>query len=159
MNIINKKKDEKTPAVIDDSHALSLRDAINQMVNESIWDPFSSLDLWQRQPTYPRVNISESDKEIKLVADVPGLKPEDIDIDLDEENLTISGKHEDEAETKNDKVYRYERLSGEFQRSFVLPSRIKPQEAKADMKDGVLTLILPKESPTSKQKVKINKVN
>ncbi|HPR91420.1 MAG TPA: Hsp20/alpha crystallin family protein [Candidatus Paceibacterota bacterium] len=159
MNIINKKKAEKDPSVANDSHALSLRDAINQMVSESIWDPLNSLELWQHQPLYPKVDISETDKDIKVIADVPGLKPEEIDIDVDEENLTISGKHANETEDQSNKFYRYERQYGEFQRSFVLPNRIKPNEVTADMKDGVLTLVLPKESPTSKQKIKINKAS
>lgn len=93
----------------------------------------------------PRIDVSDSDESIVVRADLPGVKPDDIDIEVSDDTLTISGKHEEETEEKEGKrVIRRERRYGSFVRSIALPKGIKAEEITAESKDGVLELTIPK---------------
>lgn len=101
----------------------------------------------------PRVDISETDKEYTIKADLPEVKKEDVKVTLDHGLLTIQGERKQEKEEKGKRFHRVECSYGSFTRSFRLPENIKEADIKADYKDGVLTLSLPK-SAIEKPKVK-----
>jgi HSP20 family protein len=92
----------------------------------------------------PLVDIFEEPDVIRLVAEVPGVKPEDVKISVEGHVLTISGTKEQVAEEKAEKVHRYERTYGAFERSFTLSTSIDPNKIKATYDLGVLTVTLPK---------------
>jgi len=143
---------------------LSLRDAMNRLFEESFWDPFDAFD---RVPVpdlhqagrgfFPKVDVAESDKEIVVTADVPGIDPENVDIEVEEDSLIISGSTQKESkdEDAEKKYYRYEREYGEFRREITLPARVKPEEVSAKTKNGVLEIMLPKVKIEKKAKVKV----
>jgi HSP20 family protein len=169
MNKENNKKDVSVrsedknmrPTILEDR---SPRDLFSRFFDDDTWlEPFGSFRIPRllRRIDYrlfPRVDVSETDKEVKVVADVPGVDPENINIDVRDNRITISGRTEREMETdKSAKPYRYERSYGEFRREFVLPSYVKEDQVKATYKDGVLTVTLPKVEGEKRNKIKIEK--
>ena len=92
----------------------------------------------------PLVDIFEEPDLIRLVAEVPGVKPEDVKITVESNLLTIKGTKEQVAEEKAEKVHRYERTYGPFERTFRLSASIDPNKIKATYDLGVLTITLPK---------------
>lgn len=102
---------------------------------------------------FPRVDISETNDEVKVIADVPGVDPKDINIDIRDRTLTISGTIE--RESKNERPYRYERTYGEFRRELTLPARVKEDQIKAICKEGVLSVTLPKTEEEKRKRITI----
>ena len=92
----------------------------------------------------PRVDVTETDKEIVVSAELPGLDSKDIDISLSQDVLTISGQKRQEKEEKGKNYYRAERSYGSFRRSIPLPSEVEADKVDAAFERGVLTVTLPK---------------
>ena len=92
------------------------------------------------------MNVAETDKDIQVTVELPGVKPEDVDISLNNDVLTVRGEKRFESEDGNDKQnYHYlERSYGSFQRSLRLPFSVKPEDVSADFQHGVLTIAIPK---------------
>ncbi len=106
----------------------------------------------------PPVDIFDNDGEIVLKAELPGLKKEDIDINVEDNLLTLRGerKREKEVSDKNDKgVFRSERVYGSFSRSFTLPTSVAADKINASYKDGVLTISLPKAEEAKPRQIAI----
>jgi HSP20 family protein len=105
----------------------------------------------------PAVNVEESGDELLLTAEVPGMTAEDIDIELENNILTIRGeKSFERTEGEDDRRYHvWERRYGSFQRSFTLPRTVRPEEIKADHKDGILTIRMPKAPEAKSRKIQI----
>ncbi|MEJ2034191.1 MAG: Hsp20/alpha crystallin family protein [Deltaproteobacteria bacterium] len=88
--------------------------------------------------------MSETDNEVRVRAELPGLEPEDLDISLDEDRLILKGEKKDERE-KNEKGYHLvERSFGSFYRAIQLPTEVDPREVEATFKNGVLKINLAK---------------
>jgi len=92
----------------------------------------------------PSVDIFEDKESLKIVAELPGLKPEDVKITLENSMLTIRGEKKQVAEEKSERVHRYERSYGSFERSFSLPNTVDAERVQAQFENGVLTITLPK---------------
>jgi HSP20 family protein len=92
----------------------------------------------------PPVDIFEDAEAIRIMAEVPGLKPEDVKISVEGNVLTIQGTKQQVAEERTERVHRYERAYGAFERSFTLPSSVDANAVKASYEHGVLTVTLPK---------------
>jgi HSP20 family protein len=103
----------------------------------------------------PSVDIKETDKEIIVKADLPGMKKEDIEVSLDNNILTIKGEREFEKEEKEKDYVRVERSYGSFYRSFNIGVPVKEDEIKASYKDGVLEIVIPKAEVKEAKKVEI----
>jgi HSP20 family protein len=93
---------------------------------------------------YPQVDITHNTNEVKVIATVPGIEPDEIKIEVTNNTLSLSGEHQEEKREKKENVIRQERYYGSFQRSFMLPAEIDPDQVKAIYKDGILTIHLPK---------------
>lgn len=93
---------------------------------------------------WPQVHVTETDKEIKVSAEIPGVEPKDIDVSVEDSMLTIKGEKKYEREEKEKGQYRMERSYGSFVRSIELPAEVDESKAKAEFKKGVLRLTLPK---------------
>jgi HSP20 family protein len=126
------------------------------------WDPFremaplfGSLEQAQTDAWLPSFEVRETKDAYVFKADLPGVKKEDIDISLSGNRLQISGKREAEHETKDDTFYTYERSYGAFTRAFTLPGDIDADHVRTDLKDGVLTLAVPKKAEAQTKKIAI----
>ncbi len=103
----------------------------------------------------PVVDVSEDTNEIVMRVEVPGVKPEDLDIEMSGETITIKGEKKFEDEERKGNYVRMERSYGTFQRSFTLNVPVKPDEITASFKDGVLTLKVPKSEAIKPKKVMV----
>ena len=112
------------------------------------WDPFSTMRPALQAETADVLNVAFEVKETKdafvFHADVPGMEIKDIDIKLQNNRLSISGKREQEKTDKSDTYYMYERSYGSFTRSFTLPEGVDGEKIAAELAHGVLTVTLPK---------------
>ncbi len=104
-----------------------------------------------------RVDVSETDKEITVTAELPGVDEKDIDITLTGDLLTIKGEKKAEKERKDDNFHVVERSYGSFVRSLRLPYAIQEKKVQAEFKKGVLTITLPKpvEAQASAKKIEV----
>ncbi len=102
----------------------------------------------------PLVDIMETDDSITVITDLPGVKKENVDVDISEDTIEIVAKFDEEIEEEGANYLRKERSYGETRRSMVLPAKIDVKKAKAKFKDSVLTVDLPK-IMESKHKVEI----
>jgi HSP20 family protein len=93
---------------------------------------------------YPKIDIHEDDKNIYLDAELAGFNKKDINLSIRDGVLTLSGERKTDEEKKDKNYYRRERFYGSFERRFNLPTDIDAQSIKAENKDGVLNIIIPK---------------
>jgi HSP20 family protein len=100
--------------------------------------------------------VSETDTLVKVVADVPGVDPDDLDVEVEGTVMTIRGKTQREM-GEGERPYRYERTYGEFMREFTLPSEVNKEEVKAVYKNGLLTVTLPKTESSRRGKIQIER--
>jgi len=140
------------------------------------WDPFRELEdmsdrlnrMFARPATRangketmivadwtPTVDISETDGEYQIKAEIPDVKKEDVKVTLEDGVLTIQGQRKQEKEEKGRKYHRVERSYGSFVRSFSLPDVIDEEKVKAEFKDGVLDLHLPKSEKAKPKAIEV----
>jgi len=122
------------------------------------WDPFQGtmpLRQQQQQSFVPQFDVRETPDSYIFQADVPGIQEKDLDISLTGNRLTISGKRDVENRQQNENYHLYERSYGTFSRSFTLPDTADMNRANAEMKDGVLTVTLPKRSEAQPRKLTV----
>lgn len=137
------------------------RDRENNLVRSPWFDEnFMGWPFWNRFEEdstvwAPRVDVKETQNEIVVKADLPGVDKKDINIQVENNILTIRGERKSEVEEKDANVYRSERMYGTFQRTFTLSTRIKSDAIRADYKDGVLTISLPKVEEVKPRQIEI----
>lgn len=140
------------------------------------WDPFRELEemsdrlnrMFARPATRtngketivvadwtPTVDISETDGGYQIKAEIPDVKKEDVKVTLEDGVLTIQGERKQEKEEKGKKYHRVERSYGSFVRSFSLPDLIDEEKVKAEFKDGVLNLHLPKSEKAKPKAIEV----
>ncbi len=103
----------------------------------------------------PAVNTREADDAYYIEVELPGVKKEDINIDIDENTLTISGERKIKEEHKDDTFYKVESYYGKFERSFALPEDADPEHIEAEFKDGILEIRIPKKVQVENKPKKI----
>jgi HSP20 family protein len=119
-------------------------------LNNALDEAFSTWPFQQNESGaitsawYPAVDVFEDSDTVKIVAELPGVKPEDVKLSLEGNTLTIRGEKKQQAEERSERVHRYERSYGSFERAFVLPSTVDGEKISADYRDGVLTVTVPK---------------
>jgi HSP20 family protein len=128
------------------------------------FDPFSLLSemdcLFERgvtaTPTWaPRIDAFDREKELVIRVEVPGVKPEDVDITVEDRTLVISGKRQFEEGAEPGAWHRREILFGEFKRTLVLPEGLNAEEITAQADNGILTVTLPRRPEVLPRKVKV----
>ncbi len=122
-------------------------------------DALGSLD-WQYRDNagaswVPAVDIFEQPDAIRITAEVPGVKPEDVKISLENNVLTIRGTKEQVAAEHTERVHRYERTYGTFERSFALPATVDAGGIKASYEHGILTVTLPKVEKAKPREIEV----
>lgn len=140
---------------------MSLLDEMDRMFEDfrSSWErnlmvPRAFAGDFVRQPL---VDVADNGQEYVVKAEVPGIRKEDLNIEVTENSIEISGesKAEEKEEDKSKGYLRHERRYSSFYRSIPLPDSILPDKAEAELKDGVLTVTLPKSSPPEKKSQKL----
>jgi HSP20 family protein len=136
------------------------------LTTRGTWDPFAGLlaeygfpmtRYFEREAEafVPRFEVKETKDALVVKADLPGVKTEDLDVSVQGNVLTISGKREQEKRTTEEQYHMVERSYGAFTRSFTLPEGVDSKNLDAELKDGVLTLTLPKIPEAKPQRVQI----
>jgi HSP20 family protein len=92
----------------------------------------------------PRVDVSETDKEVKVSAELPGMDEKDITVEMDDAAITVRGEKREEKEEKGRNWYRKEQVCGAFHRVIPLPASVNGEKARARFRKGVLTITVPK---------------
>lgn len=107
----------------------------------------------------PAVDVAEDDKEVRLTAELPGMKEEDIEVVLRDDMLTVKGEKKSERKEDKENYHFTERRYGAFERTFRLPEEAEADRIEADFKDGVLNVTVPKKAAAKKaeKKIKVGK--
>lgn len=103
----------------------------------------------------PSVDIKEETDRFVILADIPGVKPEDIDVSMEEGVLTIKGEKQTEAKTEKENYKRVERTYGSFYRRFSLPDTADAEAISAKSKHGVLEIVIPKREAVKPKKISV----
>jgi len=113
--------------------------------------PFSLLG----EKAWPAIDVAEKDDAIVIRAEVPGCKPEDIDVSVNGNTLTLSGEKKETREANGDGYYHMESTYGSFRRDIPLPAEVDPDKIEAVVKDGVLSITAPKAEKNKAVKVSV----
>ena len=137
---------------------LGIRDEMNHLFDNffSGWPTPETAKGLMEGEWAPTVDIAETESEIVVTAELPGVKQEDVDVTVTNDVLTIKGEKKNEKETKKENYHRIERSYGSFHRSIGLPAGVKGGEAKATCKDGVLKVTIPKAEEAKPKQVTVN---
>lgn len=128
------------------------------------WDPFREMmPVFGTEPEMearfvPMFEVKETPASFVFYADLPGIEEKHLDITLTANRLTVSGKREEEREEKGEIFYLHERSYGTFTRTFTLPDGIDGEHVTAELKAGVLTIVVPKEPEHQPRKVSVKGV-
>jgi HSP20 family protein len=122
------------------------------------WDPFQAGATWpvgMASQFAPDFEVKETPESFVFTADLPGVAEKDVQVQLTDNRLSISGKRESEKTEQNDTFYATERSYGSFTRSFMLPEGIDPDKSHAQLKNGVLSVAIPKRPETQPRKINV----
>ena len=133
---------------------VSLREAMDRLFEESYVRPRTARPVLTRTETLA-VDMYETDDAIVVKSAIPDVKPEDLDISITGDTLTIRGETKAEEEIKEEHYIRRERRYGSFCRSLTIPLPIVPDKAEAEFENGVLKLTLPKAEETKPKVIKV----
>jgi len=133
-------------------HWMSLQDEMNRLFRNVDDDFYGEREdaVWA-----PRVDISETPDDLIVRCELPGVSAEDIDVDINNNTLTIRGEKKQEELTDSENYYRVERVYGRFSRSFSLPQRVEGDAVSARYKDGILLITIPKAEEAKPRKIQI----
>lgn len=129
----------------------TLRRQMDHMFDELMGSERQSATTWQ-----PAIELQDTEDNLVLRAEIPGVEGKDIDIHVTREAVAISGEHRFEKKTQEKGFFRSEFRYGNFQRVIPLPAPIQNEQVKAEFKDGILTLMLPKVTEARRTVVRLN---
>jgi HSP20 family protein len=132
---------------------ISLREAMDRLLEESFVRPFGLLGP-SRFESFA-LDMYETENDLVVKASLPGVKPEDIDVSVSGDLLTIKAEVKEEKEVKEENYFRRERRFGTFCRSVTLPIEVDIDKAKAEYENGVLTLTFPKAEAVKPKVIKV----
>ncbi|HYB30952.1 MAG TPA: Hsp20/alpha crystallin family protein [Solirubrobacteraceae bacterium] len=137
------------------------------------WDPFNELselrtrldrmfDDWpwfesRERAWIPAIDVVREDGNLVVRADVPGIKPDEVKIEIEDDILTMSGSHEEHTEEQHKRYVRHERRCGSFSRSMALPTDVQAKDIKATTHDGVIEVTIPLPEGPKKEKIAITR--
>jgi HSP20 family protein len=133
--------------------ATTLQEQINRIFGDGLGRTGEESNL---TPWAPAVDIFETEHELVVKADLPDVNPQDLDIRVENNILTIRGDRKFDNKVKEDNYLRVERAYGSFSRSFSLANTVNSEAIKADYQNGVLTLTVPKREEAKPKQIKVN---
>ncbi|MFN4245925.1 MAG: Hsp20/alpha crystallin family protein [Brevinematia bacterium] len=139
----------------------------------SIWQPFAEIERIRREfdrlydeffgpieaKDYiltPAIDVYETDKDVVIKAEIPGVNKEDIEIIVKDNFVHLKAEKKEEKEEKKESIHKIERFYGKVERVIPLPADVKSEEAKAEYRNGVLEVRIPKEKTSKETKIKIS---
>jgi HSP20 family protein len=132
----------------------NLRDELNSFFELPFWSSFAHTGQlftgWS-----PALDLYQSNDNVIAVAELPGMRKEDIEISLHDGTLTISGERKRENSSNGEKAERTERYVGTFRRSIALPTRVDASKVSATYRDGILTVTLPKAEEAKPKQIQV----
>ena len=149
MSLVPKKKNdqpERYPVV-------SLRDEVNRLFDDFFSGGF--LTMPAKGQWAPALDVSETDSQVIVKAEVPGMDAKDIDVSLTGDTLTIKGEKKEESLKEEQNYYRMERRYGSFQRVLSLPASVDPSKVAAEYKNGVLSVTMEKKEHARPRNIQI----
>jgi len=154
------KKESKEIVKAEEVRPLSIFEMMEKefedLFRRPFWAPlFPRLRFEELSVVRPSVDIFEEGDDVVVKAELPGMKKEDLDVKLTDNAITISGEKKKEEKIEKKDYYRFERSYGSFTRSFSLPTEVQSDKAKAQFKDGVLEIRIPKTEEAKKKERKI----
>ena len=156
------KKSSLSLAKTEPASALSPFEEFERRFEDFLRRPFSMMETpwWTRWPALagevsPSMDIYEEGGDIVVKAEIPGMKKEEIHIDINEKTVTISGEKKKEEKVERKNYVHLERTYGSFARTFALPAEVQTDKARATFKDGVLELRVPKTAEAASRTRKV----
>jgi len=131
----------------------TLQDQVNRVIGDLVGHTGEESNL---TPWAPAVDIYETEHELVVKADLPDVNPQDLDIHVENNILTIRGERKFENKVKEENYLRMERSYGSFSRTFSLANSVNSEAIKADYQNGVLTLSIPKREEAKPKQIKVN---
>jgi HSP20 family protein len=122
------------------------------------WDPFTASSPWALPAAAsfaPDFDVKETKESFVFTADLPGVADKDLQVQLSDNRLSVSGKRESEKTEQHETYYASERSHGSFTRTFVLPEGVDPDKAHAQLKNGVLSIAIPKRPEAQPRKINV----
>jgi len=133
------------------------------------WDPFREMMNVQDQLNrtfgsffgerktswLPSVDVYDDKEEVVLKADLPGVRPDDVDVEIDENVLTVRGQRSSDHNTDPERFFRIERPTGSFERSIALPQGVRTDNVQAAFEDGILTVRVPKAEEAKPKRIQV----
>jgi HSP20 family protein len=144
MNVT--RRAEPVPEMYSNLHRL------NRMMDEALggWNGGTLASAWT-----PSCDVFEDKENLKIVLELPGVKPEDVKLSIENQVLTIRGEKKQVAEENSERWHRYERSYGAFERTFTLPSTVDVERIQATADHGVLTITLPKSEKSKPREIPV----
>ena len=157
-----RRKEARVPARVEPARLNRPFEAMEKRLEDLFGRPFSlAAPAWwpglkgAEGEIAPSIDVFEEGDDVVVKAELPGMKKEDIEVNLTDDSITITAEKKKEEKVERKGYHRHERSCGSFARSFSLPSEVRTDEAKAEFKDGVLEIRVPK---TEEAKKKVRKV-
>ncbi len=132
-----------------------MSDRLNRMISRPALPRTNGKETMVVADWVPSVDVSETDGDYQIKAEIPDVKKEDVKVTVEDGVLTIQGERMQEKEEKGKKYHRVERSYGSFVRSFTLPDLVDEEKVKAEFKDGVLNLHLPKSEKAKPKAIEV----
>lgn len=138
------------------NEVMDLRNRIDRIFGDSFLPVFEGREDLSHSSWNPAVDIYEDDDAIVIKAELPGIDKDQITIDVKDRVLILKGERNSENEVEEENFYRRERVYGKFERAFTLPASIDPESVKANFKDGVLKIDVPKPEEQKPKQISIH---
>ena len=157
MALIPWKNKQRGTCEPESSRLLTLRDEMDRLFDAFVREPMGSLEWpsWRGGEFAPAIDIGETETEVVVHAELPGLAPEDLDVTLAGNQLTLAGEKKEVSEQRAEGSYQTEIRFGKFRRTVQLPQEVDPEQVESAYSDGVLTLRLKKASPTPPKRIEV----
>jgi HSP20 family protein len=153
-----RKREDETAVNRPETSLAHFQDEMDSLFNRFLRDPWS-LDRWASPlaelAAVPNTDLAETEDEISVAMELPGIDPKEIEIDITGNTLTVSGEKRYEREEKKKTYHRTERRFGSFQRSIQLPSSAEADNVKADYKAGVLRITVGKKPEAKPRRIEV----
>ena len=157
MALIPWRSKRKDTGRQESSPLAALRTEVDRLFDSFFRDPWGTVEgrLGLERPWHPAVDVAESEEEVTVRVEIPGVQPENLNVSLMGNQLTLSGEKRESTEKKDETCYQSETRYGSFRRSVTLPESVDPEHVEADYAHGVVTIRLKKARKTPPRRIEV----